>query len=523
MKAISKLFIFNLFTLLALSACNDEDSVDDVIVAGDNISPVSSFSVETTDADNELLVKWVCPLNRDLDMVEISYRDVSEEVTRSVYSPGCITIPAESGASCEYLITVPYFSLYEVSAVAISKSGKRSVVENRRLTPYREKEEEVELELPAMLSRTHSYMTTIIGLYFGKSSRSCWRSNYPYNGGAYWDGDALVWGQGAGLSAFVAMREAAMESEVENIYAAMDEMMFKGIQNFYKKDHNIWAYSCYPAAGNERYYDDNVWIGLDMADWYGLTKEMRYLTQAEAVWRYLIDHGWDETCGGGVHWRELNSHTTSKHSCSTAPTAVLGCKLYLLTGEQEYLDWAIKCYDYMLNVLQDKSDHLFYDNVRPGKDDPNQPGDIEKNKYSYNSGQPLQAACLLYKITGEQKYLDEAYAIAESCHKKWFIPYRSKELNLTFNIFAPKQDMWFNTIMCRGFFELYSIDNNRKYVDDIEKSMIHAWESSCHQSNNLLNDDDLRGGTTKTSWEIRMQGALVELYARLAVLERENR
>ena len=79
-----------------------------------------------------------------------------------------------------------------------------------------------------------------------------------------------------------------------------------------------------------------------MADWYGLTKEMRYLTQAEAVWRYLIDHGWDETCGGGIHWRELNSHTTSKHSCSTAPTAVLGCKLYLLTGEQEYLDWAIK-------------------------------------------------------------------------------------------------------------------------------------------------------------------------------------
>ena len=160
--------------------------------------------------------------------------------------------------------------------------------------------------------------------------------------------------------------------------------------------------------------------------------------------------------------------------------------------------------------------------VRPNKDDPNLPGDLEKNKYSYNSGQPLQAACLLYKITGEQKYLDEAYAIAESCHKKWFMPYRSKELNLTFNILAPGH-AWFNTIMCRGFFELYSIDNDRKYIDDIEKSMIHAWSSSCHQGNNLLNDDDLRGGTTKTGWEILHQGALVELYARLAVLERENR
>lgn len=247
-----------------------------------------------------------------------------------------------------------------------------------------------------------------------------------------------------------------------------------------------------------------------------------YLTQAKVVWRYLIDHGWDETCGGGVHWRELNEHTTSKHSCSTGPTAVMGCKMYLATQEQEYLDWAIKCYDYMLDVLQDKSDHLFYDNVRPNKDDPNLPGDLEKNKYSYNSGQPLQAACLLYKITGEQKYLDEAYAIAESCHKKWFMPYRSKELNLTFNILAPGH-AWFNTIMCRGFFELYSIDNDRKYIDDIEKSMIHAWSSSCHQGNNLLNDDDLRGGTTKTGWEILHQGALVELYARLAVLERENR
>ena len=77
--------------------------------------------------------------------------------------------------------------------------------------------------------------------------------------------------------------------------------------------------------------------------------------------------------------------------------------------------------------------------------------------------------------------------------------------------------------MCRGFFELYSIDNDRKYIDDIEKTMLHAWESNCHQSNNLLNDDDLRGGTTKKSWEILQQGALVELYARLAILERENR
>ena len=488
-----------------------------------NISPVSSFAVEATAHENELLVKWKDPANAALDMVEISYRDIASG-TRAAggFTPGHVLVEAARDSLHEYLLKLPYFATYEVSAVAISKAGLRSVAESRVLQPFHEKENVPEVKLPAMLERAHSLMTTVMGFYFGKSSRSCWRSVYPYNGGAYWDGDALVWGQGSGLSAFVAMREAVRGSEVENTYNAMDDMMYKGIQHFQCLDRGVLAYSVYPAPGNERYYDDNVWIGLDMIDWYVETKEKRYLDQARVVWNYLMDHGWDETCGGGIKWKELNEPTTSKHTCSTAPAAVLGCKLYQATGDQAYLDGAIKCYEYVIAHLQDKSDHLFYDNVRPDKNDPMKPGDVEKNKYSYNSGQPLQAACLLYKITQESKYLDEAHAIAKSAHAKWFSPYYSKELNLSFNILSPGH-FWFHTIMARGFFELYAIDGDRTYVDDIEKSMLHAWNSSCHQPNNLLNDDDLRGGTSKDSWEILMQGAMVEMYARLALLEREGR
>mgnify|MGYP000552956076 FL=1 len=101
----------------------------------------------------------------------------------------------------------------------------------------------------------------------------------------------------------------------------------------------------YPAAGNERFYDDNVWIGLDMAEWYIITRDKRYLTQAEAVWNYLAQYGWDETCGGGVHWRELNEPSRSKNTCSTAPTGVLSCILYQLTNKQIYLDKALKKYE----------------------------------------------------------------------------------------------------------------------------------------------------------------------------------
>ena len=329
MKAIFKLLILNFLTLFIFPSCSDDDKSKSELndpISG-NISPVGSFAVEATNNENELLVKWTNPSNRDVDMVELSYRDVETSLSRATdFSPGHIIIQVERDVTQEYLLKVPYFATYEVSAVAISKAGKRSVPESRIMMPYHEKVDEPELKLPEMLDRAHSYMTSVIGYYFGKSSRSCWRGNYPYDGKGYWDGDALVWGQGGGLSAFVAMRDATKESEVENLYGAMDDMMFKGIQYFCQLDRGILAYSCYPAAGNERFYDDNVWIGLDMVDWYTETKEMRYLTQAKVVWRYLIDHGWDETCGGGVHWRELNEHTTSKHSCSTGPTAVMGCK-----------------------------------------------------------------------------------------------------------------------------------------------------------------------------------------------------
>ncbi|NDV63674.1 glycoside hydrolase family 76 protein [Bacteroides sp. 224] len=523
MKTKINLFILCLLAVVVYSSCSDDDK--DTVGYNDpvrsNIAPVGSFSVEATHNENELMVRWKNPANADLAMVELSYREAGTIDTRATFDPGHIIFEATRDTEVEYLLTVPYYAFYEVTVVAINKAGKRSVPESKTVAPFTEKKDEEEVQLPEMLGNAHSLMTTVIGYYFGKTSRSCWQSQYP-KGGGYWDGDAVVWGQGGGLSAFVAMRKAAMETEVENIYAAMDNMMFKGIQNFYCTDRGKTAYSCYPASGNERFYDDNVWIALDMLDWFTMTNELRYMTQAKAIWTYLMDYGWDETCAGGIHWKELNEPSKSKHTCSTAPAAVLGCKLYLATGQQEYLDGALKCYNWLMTYMQDPTDHLFWDNARPGSSDPNTVGDIEKNKYSYNSGQPLQAACLLYKITNDQKYLDDAYEIAKAIHAKWFMPYKSAELKTSFNILSPGH-AWFYAIMSRGFFELYSIDNNRKYVNDIEKTMLHAWSSSCHQANNLLNDDDLRGGTSKSSWEILHQGALVEMLARLALLERENR
>jgi rhamnogalacturonyl hydrolase YesR len=89
---------------------------------------------------------------------------------------------------------------------------------------------------------------------------------------------------------------------------------------------------------------------------------------------------------------------------------VLGCKLYQITKEQKYLDKAKELYIWLIQYMQDPDDYLFYVNITPSLT-------IGKSNYTINSGQPMQAACLLYNKTGEQQYLTDAQQIARSAHR----------------------------------------------------------------------------------------------------------
>ena len=49
---------------------------------------------------------------------------------------------------------------------------------------------------------------------------------------------------------------------------------------------------CIRQLATSVFYDDNVWIGLDMAEWYIITRDKRYLTQAEDCREVLEALGW---------------------------------------------------------------------------------------------------------------------------------------------------------------------------------------------------------------------------------------
>lgn len=513
-------------TVVGTVSCSDDD--EPAVSAVATLKAVSNLTVESTMQEDELKVKFQNSSYLQTSHIQIAYREVEENTQSSTDASGEWKTVSLDGSDyalvVEYLLNVPKAGTYEVAVTLFGKSGERSETVSAVADTYNPDKIIAET---SMLDCADKQMTNLFDKYFNKSSRTIWQTWYPNvmsGNGVYWDGDALVWGQGAALSAFIAVRYATEDISRGAFYSGYDDRIFNGIQGFWCYDdrNGVTAYSCYPAGGNDRFYDDNVWIGLDMAEWYKLTGNVRYLDQAKAVWNYLTEYGWDETCHGGVYWKELPVGSVSKNTCSTAPTGVLSCKLYEITKDPVYLEWGKKVYDWLMAYVQDPADHLFWDNVSPAENNPMEIGRIEKNKYAYNAGQPLQLACMLYKFTGEQAYLDKAQEIALACYNQWFINYHSTVLNKDFRILSP-DDAWFHAVMSRGFFELYSIDNDPKYLNDLRYTMLEAWYGEARQPNGLINDNDLSGrGDPKTQWEIRQQAALIEMMARLAVWENEH-
>ncbi len=491
---------------------------DDV---GKTIGAVSALSAKPTVLENEITVSWKNPESKDLLKVEVSYATKSV-TTKASASPLLLDAESEKDASCT--IVVPKYSTYIITVVAINKAGVRSAPQSVEVTPFKNSED---VSLPVFIERADAMMRACFELFLG-GPRNIWSTAYPRNTAEFWDGDALVWGQGGGFSGYATLREASIGTALESYYKTYDSKMYTDINKFITADNGINAYAVYPEKGNDRYYDDNVWIGIDMIDLYTLTESPQYLEKAVMVWNYL-QKGTDNVTGGGIYWQEYKEQSKSKHTCSSAPGAVLAAKLYMATGESKYLQNAKALYVWLKKVMQDPTDYLFWDNARMDGGAIS----IDKNKFSYNSGQPMQAAVLLYKITGEESYLTDAQNIAKSAHSKWFRYFYSAPLDMNINIISDggNDGTWFNAVLLRGFVELYKAEvdkygrelADRTYITDFERTLSHAWLSDCRQDNGLMNNDFTGVSPQKnSSWGVLSQGATVEMLARLGSLEKEG-
>ena len=314
---------------------------------------------------------------------------------------------------------------------------------------------------------------------------------------------SFLWPYSGMLSGGIALYRATGDERYRRI---LEERILPGLGLYWDEQREPACYQSYPTFNGEsdRFYDDNDWLAIDFCELYALTRDERYLDKAKRLYTYIYS-GWDDTLDGGIYWCEQKR--SSKNTCSNAPAAVLGMKLYALTGEKRYLDRAKETYAWTKEHLRDPEDGVYWDNVRLD-------GGVDKAKYTYNSGQMIQAGVLLYLQSGDTGYLDDARETAKGAfHRFTEVKTGVDGTKARFYTASP----WFNVILLRGLVALYEVDKDPEFIRVMARNARYAWEHT-RDANGFLGNDWTGMRTKEHKWLLD-NACMVELFTQISAIE----
>jgi len=307
------------------------------------------------------------------------------------------------------------------------------------------------------------------GLYYETNNAANNKGNYSF----LWPLCALV--------------QAANEQEEANPSAKYIAPVMKAINKYYSARPPAPAYQAMVARKkvDSRFYDDNEWVAIALMDAYDRTHQKQYLDISKMIYKFLLK-GHDQVGGGGFYWQE--GKTKSKNTCSNGPAILVALHLYKATQQKAYLDTAVVTYNWTKQHLLSADDGIYYDAIRvPSMK-------VDSAYYTYNAGTMLQSAVILYNVTKDQKYLDDAQNLARSAEKYF---YKDGKL---------PGGYWFNAVMLRGYMELYKVNNNKAQLQFIINDANRIWAQEW--------DDQGLVGAKKIKTLID-QAAMLEIYTRL--------
>lgn len=331
---------------------------------------------------------------------------------------------------------------------------------------------------------------------------------------------------------------------LKQLYNALDYYRGTYTLNSYAQIRNWSIYGVHrggskgtaAVTGIENVYDDQMWICRELVRAYKLTGDNDYLTKAEYLANYCID-GWDcclDANGqeyGGISW---GPGYNSKHSCSNGPLIqplVWLYEIYKTDDEQAnlrffyilpdgtrtneirrhsdvYLEFARKIYAWQKEKLLDTSRGVYWDMLGA-------PGEIKyvgegRNKYrdhvdtggptgtayTYNTGTMLAGAAELYRVTGEQSYLDDLNAV---CQKSFNFFAKGKRISGVIYREWPTDDVatsgfntWFDDVLMRAYADAApyntTVYNSKSHVENallsFEQNLNYAFEN--YNRDNML-------------------------------------
>jgi len=202
--------------------------------------------------------------------------------------------------------------------------------------------------------------------------------------------------------------------------------------------------------------------------------------------------GWQASpelgCPGGVPFSNAAANT-ERNTVSTAPAAELAVQLYRITGNLSYLQFAEMAYAWVRQCLLQPSD-LYADHV-------NRKGVVEPMLWSYNQGTMIGAGALLFGVTRNGAYINQARQTAQAA-LAYFTPERlSSEIP------------FFPSIYFRNLLYLDSITREPPGPKIAQAYVDYAWQ-------HLRLKNDLFVAGSPPSAQLLVQAAIVQIYALLS-------
>ena len=324
-----------------------------------------------------------------------------------------------------------------------------------------------------------------------------------------------IWWQGYAMATFAEFAKAARTKADYNTYNDMIAKMAALYPNFVKDIDGRVCWMMRPGYGH-RFSDDDAWASIGLLEAYDLEHNQFYLDQVRMFGEYAWKL-WDDKGNGGMYWQDSPVGDTNtfitKNAANNNPTCVIFTRLYEITGEKVWLDRAIQTYQWIYDVLLDKNDMQVRDNINVNTNG------ISGYKGAYNQGSFINAAVLLYRATGDQKYLDHALACAQRLNNNKFENYNSPQYGII-RIAKADGDMLGRDliVVARGYEELNKVISDRTYINTIKNTMLNAYAERRDAECGLIKDG-WKGNADQNSFEGLIQLGFLEMFARLAVNE----
>lgn len=241
----------------------------------------------------------------------------------------------------------------------------------------------------------------------------------------------------------------AYEQTGDQKYLQVIEDMYQGFISNHGED---WSYN--------EFNDDIMWMTIACARTYAITKDVKYLQQAEKHFNLVFDRAWSEDLGGGLFWRIENK---TKNSCINCPAVIAACLLGELTENKEYMDKALKIYKWEKDNLFGETGAVF------------DAYDLEKgiNNWcsTYNQGTFIGAAMKLYQYTGDEAYLQDAKLAADYTVNTMFS-------GQVMNTEGDGNDLpGFKGILARWLGKLIRECDQEQYVEWFNKNAVTSWNN----------------------------------------------